>query len=276
MSKILKSNNTSKLNNKSNNNIKNDDNFELLNDSSFINSKGEMNLKLETNSKEKETNFRNFTQSDKLNFIKNCINKAENRYMDEMTKMNDMKSLEEQYISSIDLLKKDIDQVTQQIDVVILKREEAERKLKNKKVFLEVNMGKEIEENEEKKTAHEVQEINKVLQGDIKDIENEMEMVKKEIEVMSHYSLELNDSIENLKKKREDLLKNNTTLQKRIDTKLKELKKIKLDIKKIENRTEYQDLNNEIFLRNIEKWANKKSIMNNEDDEGEEQDLKEE
>ena len=276
MSKILKSNNTSKFNNKSNNNIKNDDNFELLNDSSFINSKGEMNLKLETNSKEKETNFRNFTQSDKLNFIKNCINKAENRYMGEMTKMNDMKSLEEQYISSIDLLKKDIDQVTQQIDVVILKREEAERKLKNKKVFLEVNMGKEIEENEEKKTAHEVQEINKVLQGDIKDIENEMEMVKKEIEVMSHYSLELNDSIENLKKKREDLLKNNTTLQKRIDTKLKELKKIKLDIKKIENRTEYQDLNNEIFLRNIEKWANKKSIMNNEDDEGEEQDLKEE
>ena len=281
MSKKLISKNTPKLNNKLNNNIKNDNNYiEYSNDSSFINSKPDINSKIDLNSKEKETNFKNFTQSDKINFVKNCINKAENRYMEEMTKMSELKSLEKNYISKIDKLKEDIDEMTKQIDVVIIKKEEAERKLKNKKVFLEVNMGKIIEENQEKKTAEEIREINKGLESDIKDINNEIEMVKKEIEVMSDYSLELNDTVEQLKKKKEDLIKNNMTLQKRVESKKKDFKRINLDIQKIKNKTEYQDLNSEMFLRNLEKWANKKSIIdniNNEEEDGEEeQDLKDE
>ena len=246
-----------KFNDKSNTNTKNNNNIDYSNNSSFINSK--------IDSKEKDINFKNLTQTDKFNFIKNCINKAQTRDFDEITKMSGMKSLEKKYVSSIEILKEEINQITKKIDVIIIKREEAEKKLKNKRVFLETRMGKPIEEEDNKKTTEEIKEINKVLENDIQDYNNEIEMIKKEIEVMSNYSLEIHNTVESLKKKKEDLIKNNLFLEKRNEIKNKELKRLTSDIEKIKRKIEYQDLNSEIFLKNIEKWANKKSVINSYD-----------
>ena len=257
-----------KFNDKSNTNTKNNNNIDYSNNSSFINSK--------IDSKEKDINFKNLTQTDKFNFIKNCINKAQTRDFDEITKMSGMKSLEKKYISSIEILKEEINQITKKIDVIIIKREEAEKKLKNKRVFLETRMGKPIEEEDNKKTTEEIKEINKVLENDIQDYNNEIEMIKKEIEVMSNYSLEIHNTVESLKKKKEDLIKNNLFLEKRNEIKNKELKRLTSDIEKIKRKIEYQDLNSEIFLKNIEKWANKKSVINSNDNDNENDDEQDE
>ena len=98
-------------------------------------------------------------------------------------------------------------------------------------------------------------------------------MIKKEIEVMSNYSLEIHNTVESLKKKKEDLIKNNLFLEKRNEIKNKELKRLTSDIEKIKRKIEYQDLNSEIFLKNIEKWANKKSVINSYDNDNENEDV---
>ena len=80
---------------------------------------------------------------------------------------------------------------------------------------------------------------------------------------MSEQSLESHQNIEFLKKKNEDLIKNNMALEKRIKKKEKELDRITLDNKKLNNKIIIQEQNSENFLRQIEKWANKKSYIKN-------------
>ena len=52
-------------------------------------------------------------------------------------------------------------------------------------------------------------------------------------------------------------------LEKRIKKKEKELDKIILDNKKLNNKIASQEQNSENFLRQIEKWANKQSYIKN-------------
>ena len=60
-------------------------------------------------------------------------------------------------------------------------------------------------------------------------------------------------------------------LEKRIKKKEKELDKIILDNKKLNNKIASQEQNSENFLRQIEKWANKQSYIKNNDNVLEEQ-----
>ena len=60
-------------------------------------------------------------------------------------------------------------------------------------------------------------------------------------------------------------------LEKRIKKKEKELDKIILDNKKLNNKIASQEQNSENFLRQIEKWANKQSYIKNNDNALEEQ-----
>ena len=191
MSKKQKSHNTTNTNINNNNN--NNTNFSR--NSSFTNSK------LEINSQEKENNFKDFTQIDKFNFIKNCIKKAAKREQEETMEINDLKLYEKTFLSKINELKLDINETTRKIDEVKIAREEVEKKLKNKKVFLENKMGKFLDEENNQKTMEEIHQIIEDLENDIQDIKNEMNMVKKEIEVMSEQSLETHQDIDLLKKK---------------------------------------------------------------------------
>lgn len=252
MSKKTNSNNSSnsKINNNNNNFSQN---------SSFINSK------LEINPQEKDNSFKDLTQIDKFIFIQNCMKKASQRDQEEYMEINDLKLNEKALLAKINELKADINETTRNIDEIKIAREDIDRKLKNKKVFLENRMGKTIDDNN-KKTMEEINRINEDLENDILDINNEMEMIKKDIEFMSKKSIETHQNIDLLKKKCEDLIKNNISTEKRIIKKEKELKKITLDTTKIENKIYNQDLNSQIFLKQIEKWANKKSSIKNNND----------
>ena len=250
----MKSNNTSKSNNnKDNNKINND----YSNHSSFMNSKNDIN------SYSKENNFKDFTQMDKFNFIQQCIKKVAKREQEEQAEINDLKSYEITILSKIKTFKEEIDILTRKIDETKIERENVEKNLKNKKVFLEAKMGKEIDENNNKKTMEEIHEINEGLKNDIEDINKEMELVKKDIEEMSEQSLETHQDIDKLKEKCEELIRGNMALEKRIKKKEKELEKINLDNKKLNDKIGYQELNSENFLKQIEKWANKKTSSEN-------------
>ena len=191
MSKKSKSNNISKSNITNNNN----NNIGFSRHTSFTNSKLEINLK------ENDNNFKDLTQIDKFNFIKNCIKKAEEREKEETMEMNDLKLYEKTFLSKINELKLDIGETTRKIDEVKIAREEVERKLKNKKIFLEIKMGKLIVEDNNHKTIEEIQQINEQLENDIIEKNKEMEIIKKDIEQMSEQSLESHQNIEFLKKK---------------------------------------------------------------------------
>ena len=155
MSKKSKSNNISKSN------ITNNNNIGFSRHTSFTNSK------LEINFKENDNNFGGLTQTDKFNFIKNCIKKAEDREKEETMEMNDLKLYEKTFISKINELKVDINETTRKIDEVKIAREEVERKLKNKKIYLENKMGKLIVDDDNHKTIEEIQQINEQLENDI-------------------------------------------------------------------------------------------------------------
>ena len=254
MSKKVKSNNTSNTNINNNNNINNISKG-YSNNSSFINSK------IEINSNEKDNNFKDFTQMDKYNFIKNCIKKVEKREQEEEIKINDLKTLEKTYLSKINKIKDEITETSRNIDEIKIAREDVEQKLKNKKVFLEIKMGKVIDDNNNKKTMEEIKQINEGLQNDINNMNDEINDMEKEIVTMSEQSLETHKDIDKLKKKSEDLIRNNMALEKRIVRKQKELEKITLDIKKLNDKISYQEINSENFLRDIEKWANKESYL---------------
>ena len=266
MSKRVKSNNTSNsnINNNNNNNISKG----YSNNSSFINSK------IEINSKEKENTFKDFTQMDKYNFIKNCIKKVEKRDQEEEIKINDLKLYEKTWLSKINKIKEDIAELSRNIDEIKIAREDVEQKLKNKKVFLEIKMGKAIDENNNKKTMEEIKQINEGLQNDINNMNDEINNMEKEIVAMSEQSLETHQDIDDLKKKSEDYIRSNMALEKRIIRKEKELKKYDLDIKKLENKIRYQEINSENFLRDIEKWANKESYLKMDNIDNREQDDK--
>ncbi len=251
MSKKSNSNQTS--NNKINNNN---------NENSFSSNSSFSNTKQGQNDSQKGNNFKDWSQIDKFNFIKNCLKKAEEREQAEETDINNLKLYEKTFISKINELKDDINETRRKIDEVKIAREDVEKQLKYKKVFLQENVGKNIDNKNEKKTLNEIQEINEGLELDINDIKKEMEKVKKDIEIMSEQSLEIYQDIDSFKKKCDELLKDNLIIEKRIKKKEKELDKIILDNKKLNDKINNQELSSENFLKKIEKWANKKSSIN--------------
>ena len=99
------------------------------------------------------------------------------------------------------------------------------------------------------------------IRNDIEAMNNEMKELGDEIQVMSEQSLDTHQDIESLKKKCEELIKSNFGLTKNIQKKEKILAKMTLDNKKLNDKITQQEINSEKFLKDIEKWANKKSSV---------------
>ena len=90
-----------------------------------------------------------------------------------------------------------------------------------------------------------------------------MQKLGEGIQIMNEESLDIYHDIETLKKNCDDLIRNNLNLKKTIIRKEKELAKVDLEIKKINDKIYQQEINSELFLKDIEKWANKESSARN-------------
>ena len=265
--------NNSNMNNNNNNN----NNMNVFSsNSSFNNSKLKMNMNLNVNTSnnqnnnnqnnnnkssqelvEKKSTLRDLAYVDKFKFIKDCLKKVEDRELHEYTEMSDLKQYEKTFLSKISELKEDIIGLTKKIDEVKIAKIEVDKKIKNKEVFL----NKKLNKNGENSMDEENEDIYLKIDGlknDIDKMNNEMKELGEEIQVMSEQSLDTHQDIESLKKNCDELIKSNFILKKNIQKKEKELAKINLDNKKINDKINQQEINSEKFLKEIEKWANKK------------------
>lgn len=264
MSKDLYFENNSNINNANkNNNVFtsnssfNDSKFKINMNANNINSNN--NVKSQSDKLEKKSSRKDLSYIDKFKFIKDCLKKVQEREMNEFTELSDLKQYEKTFVSKIDELKEDIAGLTKKIDEVKIAKLEVDKKIKNKEVYLKKKLNREwgdVEMNEEKEGIYL---INEGLQNEIDKMNNEMKELGEEIQVMSEQSLDTHQDIETLKINCNELIKNNLILRKTIQKKEKELAKITLDNKKINDKINQQEINSEKFLKQIETWANKES-----------------
>ena len=264
MSKDLYFENNSNINNANkNNNVFtsnssfNDSKFKINMNANNINSNN--NVKSQSDKLEKKSSRKDLSYIDKFKFIKDCLKKVQEREMNEFTELSDLKQYEKTFVSKIDELKEDIAGLTKKIDEVKIAKLEVDKKIKNKEVYLKKKLNREwgdVEINEEKEGIYL---INEGLQNEIDKMNNEMKELGEEIQVMSEQSLDTHQDIETLKINCNELIKNNLILRKTIQKKEKELAKITLDNKKINDKINQQEINSEKFLKQIETWANKES-----------------
>lgn len=264
MSKDLYFENNSNINNANkNNNVFtsnssfNDSKFKINMNANNINSNN--NVKSQSDKLEKKSSRKDLSYIDRFKFIKDCLKKVQEREMNEFTELSDLKQYEKTFVSKIDELKEDIAGLTKKIDEVKIAKLEVDKKIKNKEVYLKKKLNREwgdVEMNEEKEGIYL---INEGLQNEIDKMNNEMKELGEEIQVMSEQSLDTHQDIETLKINCNELIKNNLILRKTIQKKEKELAKITLDNKKINDKINQQEINSEKFLKQIETWANKES-----------------
>ena len=268
MSKDLYFENNSNINMNNNNNV-------FSNNSSY----NDLKVKLNRNSSNKKNNIINkvniqngkeeienkstrkdLTYVDKFKFIKDCLQKVKEKELNENTELNDLKQYEKTFLSKIKELKDDISELTKKIDEVKIAKMEVDKKIKNKGIVPKANLLKygeiDAEMNEENEDRYL---INEGLKNEIKQINGEMKEIGEEIKIMSEQSLDIHEDIATLKKKCDNLIKNNLFVKKNIQIKEKELLRITLNNKKINDKINQQEINSEKFLKKIDKWANKES-----------------
>ena len=253
--------NNSNINHNKNNNI-------LTSNSSFNDSKYQINININSKNKkthsdlEKKSSRKDLNYLDKFKFIKDCIKNVQEREIHEDTELSDLKEYEKTFLSKITELKEDIAGLTKKIDEVKIAKNEVERKIKIKEVYLKKKLNRIVEDNPEMNEENEdIFLVNEGLQNEIDKINNEMKELGEEIQVMSEQSLDTHQNIEILKKNCDELIKTNLILRKKIQKKERELAKINLDNKKINDKISQQEVNSEKFLKEIEKWSKKESSI---------------
>ena len=239
--------NNSNVNNNNNNNINNNSNNNNNN-----------NNKSSQDSVDRRSTLKDLTYVDKFKFIKDCLKKVEDRELNEYTEMSDLKQYEKTFLSKIKELKDDICELTNKIYEVKIAKSEVDKKIKYKEIFLNKKLSKSGESSMDEENEDIYLKMDKI-KSDIESMNNEMKELGDEIQVMSEQSLDTHQDIESLKKKSDELIKNNFGLIKNIQKKEKLLAKMTLDNKKLNDKITQQEINSEKFLKGIEKWANKKS-----------------
>ena len=174
-----------------------------------------------------------------------------------------MKEEEKQYLIKIDELKNEVNDLTKKIDEVKITKIEVDRKIRNKEVFLNKKLTKNDGNENVDDSNNDICQKNTELKEEINSINNEMQKLGEGIQMMSDESLDIYQDIETLKKNCDELIRNNLNIKKTIIRKEKELAKVDLEIKKIKNKIYQQEKNSELFLEDIEKWANKQSSVKN-------------
>ena len=263
------------LNFDNNSNIKDNNNNEFSSNSSFNDSKLKINMNNNNKTSKKNSTKKSFQEDlnnksnvkdlsyiDKYKFIKDCLQKVQDREMKEDTELSDLKQYEKTFLSKIQELKDDITNLNKKVNEARIAKSEVDKAIKLKEHFLKKKISKYTEDDSEINEKNEdFDEINEKIEEDIEKINSEMKEIGDEIQVMSEQSLDTHQEIENLKKKCDDLFRNNQNLKKTIQKKEKELGKITLENKKINDKIEQQEINSEKFLKEIEKWANKESSI---------------
>ena len=254
-----------------NSNIKMNNNNELSSNS-FNDSKLKMNMNInkksikQTTKKSSQEDIENKSSAkdlsyiDKFKFIKDCIQKVQNREMREDTELSDLKQYEKTFLSKIQELKDDIIDLTKKVNEARIAKTEVDKQIKLKEYFLKKKLSKYADEDSQINEENEdLGALNEKLEDDIEKIKNEMKEIGDEIQIMSEQSLDTHQDIENLKKNCDELIRNNHNLKKIIQKKEKQLARMTLENKKINNKIEQQEINSEKFLKEIEEWANKES-----------------
>lgn len=188
---------------------------------------------------------------DKFKFIKDCIKRVEKRKENENIGYNDLKIYENTYEAKINELKKNIFELQRKIDEVKIAKNNVDKQIRLKEVFVETNYNKNNKKN--------LDGVEDELKNDIENIGNEIDDIKNNIKYMAEDSIDLHPDIEKLKINIDEMIKNNNVMRNNIKNKGKKLAKIILENKKLNDSIKQQDINSHNFLKEIEKMANKKS-----------------
>ena len=161
-------------------------------------------------------------------------------------------------------MKNEINDLTKKYDEIKIAKIEVDRKIRNKEVFLNKKLTNNADGSEDADESNDdICQKNSELKEEINSINNEIQKIGEGIKMMGDQSLDIYQDIEILKKDCDDLVRTNLNLRKTIIRKDKELAKADLDIKKVKGKISQQEINSKLFLKNIEKWANKESSVRN-------------
>ena len=181
--------------------------------------------------------------NEKMNFINNCLYKMQNINRKEN---NGYEYLIEQCANQenkIEDLKNDINNLNDKINEITISKNDIDKKILLKKVFVSSNK---ISNNEK----------NDILEEEIEKINSEIKQLSEEIKVFADFSLDINCEIEEIKKNIDNITKENNQLKRDISKYEKEEKLVTLENLRINEKIKSQEYTSQNFLKEIENKTN--------------------
>ncbi len=190
---------------------------------------------------EKNINYMKFNE--KMDFINNCLNKIKLLNKDENNGYNYLTNQCSIQEKKIEDLKKEINELNEKINEINIAKNDIDKKILLKKVFISSNKISEKENNE-------------IIEEEIKNINSEIKQLSEEIKVFADFSLDINYEIEEIKKNIDNLIKENSLLEKNISKFEKEEKFFTLENIRINEQIKSQEFTSQQYLKEIENKTN--------------------
>ena len=181
--------------------------------------------------------------NEKMNFINNCLYKMQNINKKENNGYEILINQCTNQEKNIQDLKNEINILNEKINEITLSKNDIDKKILLKKVFVSSNK---ISNNEK----------NDILEEEIEKINSEIKQLSEEIKVFADFSLDINCEIEEIKKNIDNLMKENSKLKKDISKYEKEEKLVTLENLRINEKIKSQEYTSQNFLKEIENKTN--------------------